>query len=168
MLTFIFCSTCCPGVFWVFQFLGRTFQLKVLPFGLKVFPWVFTRVVATLVHCRSSSPVRSSSVLLFGRLASGGGVQGSFGVSSPYDPAVVSGPWVPSELGKVFPSLHRDFRFFLGAHFDIPRLLARPSELKVLALQECFRIFPRVLWRPPSFGRNFSATLPALWSSTQV
>ena len=80
MLTFIFHSTCCPGVFWVFQFLGRAFQLKVLPFGLKVFPWVFTRVVATLVHCRSSSPVRSSSVLLFGRLASGGGVQGSFGV----------------------------------------------------------------------------------------
>ena len=114
MLTFIFHSTCCPGVFWVFQFLGRAFQLKVLPFGLKVFPWVFTRVVATLVHCRSSSPVRSSSVLLFGRLASGGGVQGSFGVSSPYDPAVVSGPWVPSELGKVFPSLHRDFRFILG------------------------------------------------------
>ena len=53
--------------------------------------------------CRSSSPVRSSSVLLSGRLASGGGVQGSFGVSSPYDPAVDSGPWVPSELGKVFP-----------------------------------------------------------------
>ena len=53
MLTFIFRSTCCPGVFWVFQFLGRTFQLKVLPFGLKVFPWVFTRVVATLVgHLR--------------------------------------------------------------------------------------------------------------------
>ena len=53
--------------------------------------------------CRSSSPVRSSSVLLCGRLASGGGVQGSFGVSSPYDPAVDSGPWVPRELGKVFP-----------------------------------------------------------------
>ena len=53
MLTFIFRSTCCPGVFWVFQFLGRSFQLKVLPFGLKVFPWVFTRVVATLVgHLR--------------------------------------------------------------------------------------------------------------------
>ena len=53
--------------------------------------------------CRSSSPVRSSSVLLSGRLASGGEVQGSFGVSSPYDPAVDSGPWVPSELGEVFP-----------------------------------------------------------------
>ena len=53
--------------------------------------------------CRSSSPVWSSSVLLSGRLASGGGVQGSFGVSSPYDPAVDSGPWVPSELGEVFP-----------------------------------------------------------------
>ena len=54
MLTFIFRSTCCPGVFWVFPgSLGRTFQLKVLPFGLKVFPWVFTRVVATLVgHLR--------------------------------------------------------------------------------------------------------------------
>ena len=53
--------------------------------------------------CRSSSPVRSSSVLLSGRLASGSGVQGSFGVSSPYDPAVDSGPGVPSELGEVLP-----------------------------------------------------------------
>ena len=36
-----------------FQFLGKTFQYKVLPFGLKDSPWVLTRVVATLVgHLR--------------------------------------------------------------------------------------------------------------------
>ena len=36
-----------------FQFLGKTFQFKVLPFGLKDSSWVFTRVVATLVgHLR--------------------------------------------------------------------------------------------------------------------
>ena len=82
------------------------------PSASRFFPWVFTRVVATLGgHLHQ---LGSSSVLLFGRLASGGGVQGSFGVSSPYDPAVVSGPWVPSDLGKVFPSLHRDFLFILG------------------------------------------------------
>ena len=43
--------------------------------------------------------------------------------SSPYDPAVVSGPWVPSELGKVFPSLHRDFRFFSWGSFWHPKVV---------------------------------------------
>ena len=36
-----------------FQFMDLTYQYKVLPFGLKDSPWVFTRVVATLVgHLR--------------------------------------------------------------------------------------------------------------------
>ena len=36
-----------------FQFMVMTYQYKVLPFGLKDSPWVFTRVVATLVgHLR--------------------------------------------------------------------------------------------------------------------
>ena len=141
--------------FWVlfFSSWAGPSNSRSCPSGLKVFPWVFTRVGGH--SCRSSSPVRSSSVLLFGRLASGGGVQGSFGVSSPYDPAVVSGPWVPSDLGKVFPSLHRDFLFILG--------LISTSQGCWLGLQSSefwlFRSvsgsFLRVLWRPPSFGRKF-------------
>ena len=36
-----------------FQFLNTTYQYKVLPFGLKDSPWLFTRVVATLMgHLR--------------------------------------------------------------------------------------------------------------------
>ena len=86
--------------------------------------------------CRSSSPVRSSSFLLSGRLASGGGVQGSFGVSSPYDPAVDSGPWVPSELEEVFPHSTETSVLSWGSSRHPKRLLARPSEHRVLALQE--------------------------------
>ena len=33
-----------------FQFLDRVFQYVALPFGLKDSPWVFTRVVATVVE----------------------------------------------------------------------------------------------------------------------
>ena len=104
--------------------------------------------------CRSSSPVRSSSVLLSGRLASGGGVQGSFGVSSPYDPAVDAGPWVPSELGKVFLTPQR-LPFYLGALFDIPRLLARPSEHRVLALQEVIQDLTKGPLAPALFWQKF-------------
>ena len=105
--------------------------------------------------CRSSSPVRSSSVLLSGRLASGGGLQGSFGVSSPYEPAVDSGPWVPSELGKVFPHSTETSVFYLGAHFDIPRLLARPSEHRVLALQEVIQDLTKGPLAPALFWQKF-------------
>ena len=84
-----------------FQFLGRTFQYKVLPFGLKDSPWVFTRVVATLV-----GHLRQLGLRLFYYLDDWLLVAESrdlLGVSSPYDPAVDSGPGVPSELGEVLP-----------------------------------------------------------------
>ena len=84
-----------------FQFMGKTFHYKVLPFGLKDSPWVFYE--SSGHSCGSSSPIGSSSLLLSGRLASCSGIQGPFGDTSSYDPAVDSGPGVPSELEEVFP-----------------------------------------------------------------
>ena len=84
-----------------FQFMDMTYQYKFLPFGLKDSPWVFTRVVATLVGPPPSSG--NSSILLSRRLALSGGVQGAFGASSSNDLAVDSGSGFPCELEEVFP-----------------------------------------------------------------
>ena len=80
-----------------FQFMDMTYQYKVLPFGLKDSPWVFTRV------CGPSPPSRNSSLLLSGRLAPSGGVQGALGASSSDDPAMDPGSGYPCELEEVFP-----------------------------------------------------------------
>ena len=91
-----------PRRFLGFQFMGKTFQYKVLPFGLKDSPWVFTRVVATLVgHLRRLGLrlfyyldnwllVAESRVLLESHLRTT--LQ-----------TVDSGPGVSCELGEVFP-----------------------------------------------------------------
>ena len=84
-----------------FQFMDMTYQYKVLPFGLKDSPWVFTRVVATLVGLLRRP--RNSSLLLSGRLAPSGGVQGALGASSSEDPAMDPGSRFPCELEEVFP-----------------------------------------------------------------
>ena len=112
MLTFIFRSTCCPGVFWVFQFLGRTFQLKVLPFGLKVFPWVFTRVVATLVGHLRQLGLRLFYYLDVWLLVAESRDLLEFLLRTTllwFRDLGFLVNWV-----KFFPSLHRDFLFILG------------------------------------------------------
>ena len=115
-----------------FQFLGRTFQFKVLPFGLKVFPWVFTRVVATLV-----GHLRQLGLRLFYYLDVWLLVAESRDLLESHLRATLLWTrdlgflvnWVKSSLTP------QRLPFYLGAHFDIPRLLARPSEHRVLALQ---------------------------------
>ena len=79
--------------------MDMTYQYEVLPFGLKDSPWVFTRVVATLVgHLRR---LGLRVFLLSGRLAPSGGVQGALGASSSDDPAMDPGSEVPGELEEV-------------------------------------------------------------------
>ena len=116
-----------------FQFLGRTFQYKVLPFGLKDSPWVFTRVVATLVgHLRQLGLrlfyylddwllVAESRDLLESHLRTTLLWTRDLGFLVNWEKSSLTPQRLPS---------------YLGAHLDIPRLLARPSEHRVLALQE--------------------------------
>ena len=53
--------------------------------------------------CGPSPPSRNSSLLLSGRLAPSGGVQGALGASSSDDPAMDPGSGFPCELEEVFP-----------------------------------------------------------------
>ena len=135
-----------------FQFLGRTFQFKVLPFGLKVSPWVFTRVVATLVgHLRQLGLrlfyyldvwllVAESRDLLESHLRTTLLWTRDLGF-------LVN--WVKSSLTP------QRLPFYLGAHFDIPRLLARPSEHRVLALQEVIQDLTKGPLAPALFWQKF-------------
>ena len=137
-----------------FQFMDMTYQYKVLPFGLKDSPWVFTRVVATLV-----GHLRRLGLRVFYYLDD----------------------WLLVAESKEFLDLHlqttlqwtQDLGFlvnwkksflvpqrlpsYLGAQLDIPNLLARPLEHRVLALQSLIRdltggcLAPALLWpSPPS------------------
>ena len=133
-----------------FQFLGRTFQYKVLPFGLKDSPWVFTRVVATLVgHLRQLGLrlfyylddwllVAESRDLLESHLRTTLLWTRDLGFLVNWEKSSLTPQRLPS---------------YLGAHLDIPRLLARPSEHRVLALQEVIRdltkgpLAPALLWQ---------------------
>ena len=53
--------------------------------------------------CGPSPPSRNASLLLSGRLAPSGGVQGAFGASSSNDPAMDPGSGFPCELEEIFP-----------------------------------------------------------------
>ena len=116
-----------------FQFMGKTFPYKVLPFGLKDSPWVFTRVVATLVgHLRRLGLrlfyylddwllVAESRDLLESHLRTTLQWTRDLGFLVNWEKSSLTPQRLPS---------------YLGAQLDIPRLLARPLEHRVLALQE--------------------------------
>ena len=47
-----------------FKFLGKAYTYKVLPFGLKDSPWVFSRIVATVIgHLRLQGIFKESSTI---------------------------------------------------------------------------------------------------------
>ena len=112
---------------------GKTFQYKVLPFGLKDSPWVFMRVVATLV-----GHLRRLGLRLFYYLDDWLLVAESRDLLETHLRTILQWNrdlgflvnWKKSSLTpQRLPS-------YLGAQLDIPRLLARPLEHRVLALQE--------------------------------
>ena len=104
-----------------------------LPFGLKNSPWVFMRVLTTVVEflCKA----RGSYVLLPRRLAHSRRVKKPSFVLSVSCVTQSTGSGVPGELEKVFARASESTGFFLGAVLDIPRRLARPTEHTVVALQ---------------------------------
>ena len=133
-----------------FQFMDLTYQYEVLPFGLKDSPWVFTRVVATLVgHLRRLGLrvfyylddwllVAESKELL--ELLLQTTLQWTQDLRFLVN-------WKKSSLvPQRLPS-------YLGAQLDIPNLLARPLEHRVLALQAVIRdltggcLAPALLWQ---------------------
>ena len=102
--------------------------------------------------CGPSPPSRNSSLLLSGRLAPSGGVQGALGASSSDDPAMDPGSRFPCELEEVFPGTAETSCLSRGAAGH-PNLLARPLEHRVLALQSVIRdltsgwLYSALLWQ---------------------
>ena len=119
-----------------FQFLGLSYQYVVLPFGLKDSPWVFTRVVATLVaHLRRLGLrmfyylddwllVAESKELLESHLQTALRWTQDLGFLVNWEKSAL----VPQRL----PS-------YLGAQLDFPNMLTRPLEHRVLSLQTVIR-----------------------------
>ena len=131
-----------------FQFMGKTFQYKVLPFGLKDSPWVFTRVVATLVgHLRRLVLrlfyylddwllVAESRVLLESHLrttlraqsvGSPGGDSGSRQGSFGYSPLVAEISRPPCQLRGHSPQLQAADEASSASSFAVFHPLGRPS-----------------------------------------
>ena len=115
-----------------FQFMDMTYQYKVLPFGLKDSPWVFTRVVATLV-----GHLRRLGIRVFYYLDDWLLVAESKELLELHLQTTLL--WT-QDLGflvnwKKSSLVPQRLPAYLGAQLDIPNLLARPLEHRVLALQ---------------------------------
>ena len=119
-----------------FSFMDMTYQYEVLPFGLKDSPWVFTRVVATLVgHLRCLGLqvfyylddwllVAESKELLELHLQMTLQWTQDLGFLVNWKKTSLTAQRIPS---------------YLGAQLDITNLLARPLEHRVLAVQGVIR-----------------------------
>ena len=101
----------------------------------------------SVYSCGPSPPSRTPSLLLSGRLAPSDGVQGALGASSSDDPAMDPGSGIPGELEEVF-----------SGTAETPFLSRDSAGHPVLGIS------PAVAWLPPSYGQNFSAISPALWT----
>ena len=133
-----------------FAFQGVTYQYKVLPFGLKDSPWVFSRVVATLIaHLRRLGLrifyylddwllVAESKELLESHLRIMVSITQSVGFLVNFQKSSLSPQRLPS---------------YLGALIDIPNQLARPLDHRVVALQSLVQDLtssqsaPALLWQ---------------------
>ena len=133
-----------------FKFLGKAYTYKVLPFGLKDSLWVFSRIVATVIgHLRlqgirifyylddwlliaESRPLLESHLLTTLQLSQRLGF-------------IVN--WKKSMLTP------QRMPIYLGASLDIPRLIARPVEHRVVTLQALIEeltmswVAPALLWQ---------------------
>ena len=142
-----------------FSFLGRTYLYQVLPFGLKDSPWVFTRLVATVIaHLRLLGirifyylddwlVVASSRDLLLSHLRTTLQVTQSLGFLINWKKSSL----VPLRL----PS-------YLGAHLDIPHQLARPLDHRISSLLSVIQELLTSGSAPASLWQRFLGHLASL------
>ena len=115
-----------------FQFQGRTYQYRVLPFGLRDSPWVFTRLVASLVGY-----LRLRGVRIFHYLDDWLVVAGSEALLFDHLDLVLRtaqqlGFLINWEKSSLIP---QRCPVYLGAVLNFPSRLARPSDRRILALR---------------------------------
>jgi len=132
------------------MFLDQTYCYKVLPFGLKDSPWVFSRLVATVMGHLRLLGIRifyylddwlllaEDKCLLESHLQVTLQLTQSLGFIINWNKSALEPLRIPS---------------YLGAQLDIPCLLARPLEHRVEALQSVIqalvskRMAPALLWQ---------------------
>ena len=122
--------------FFGFQFMDMTYQYKVLPFDLKDSPWVFTRVVATLVGHLRRLGVRVFYYLDDWLLVAESKELLELHLQTTLQWTQDLGFLVKWKKSSLVP---QRIPAYLGAQLDIPNLLARPLEHRVLALQSVIR-----------------------------
>ena len=133
-----------------FRFLEQTYLYKVLPFGLKDSPWVFTRLVATVI-----GHLRLLGIRIFYYLDDWLIVASSRDLLETHLKVVLE---VSQNLGflinwKKSSLSPQRLPVYLGAVLDIPRLLARPRDSRIEVLQSVVQelVFldsaPALLWQ---------------------
>ena len=142
-----------------FSFLDQTYSYKVLPFGLKDSPWVFTRLVATLIAFLRLQGIRiyyylddwlivaTSRDLLLSHLHRTLEITQSLGF-------LIN--WKKSSLNP------QRLPCYLGARLDIPRLLARPQDHRISALRALIQRLTTSPSAPASLWQKFLGHLASL------
>ena len=133
-----------------FRFQGKTYVYKVLPFGLKDSPWVFSRLVATVI-----AHLRLQGIRIFYYLDDWLIVAESQSVLQSHLRTTLQ---LVQNLGFIVNLKKSVFTpqkmpVYLGASLDIRRLIARPVEPRVLVLQSLIQelvaspTVPALLWQ---------------------
>ena len=119
-----------------FHFMGRTYQFRALPFGLSPAPYVFARVVITVVkHCRQQG--MRLHAYLDDWLQPSISQSLSFQQRDQLLQTVLSLGFVPNwDKSELIPS--QTF-CFLGARFDLEKGMIGPSLDRILRLQTLIR-----------------------------
>ena len=138
-----------------FKFLDKTYVYKVLPFGLKDSPWVFSRIVATVI-----AHLRLQGIQIFCYLDDWLLIAESQSLLQSHLQATLQ---LAQSLGfivnlKNLVLTPQRMPIYLGASLDIPRLIACLVERRVVALQSLIQeltaspTVPALLWQRP-FGQ---------------
>ena len=142
-----------------FSFQDRTYLYKVLPFGLKDSPWVFTRLVATVIAYLRLQGIRifyylddwlvvaSSQDLLVSHLRLTLEVTQRLGFLINWKKSFLVPQRIPC---------------YLGACLDIPLLLARPQDHRIMALQSLIQELVSSGSAPASLWQKFLGHLTSL------
>ena len=133
-----------------FKYLDKTYVYKVLPFGLKDSPWVFSQIVATVI-----AHLRLQGIRIFYYLDDWLIVAESQSLLQSHLQVTLQ---LAKDLGFIV-NLQKSMLtpqrmpIYLGASLDIPRLIARPVERRVVALQSLIQELiaspsvPALLWQ---------------------
>ena len=130
-----------------FKYLDKTYVYKVLPFGLKDSPWVFSWTVATVI-----AHLRLQGIRIFYNLDDWLIVAESQSLLQSHLQVTLQVLGFIVNLQKSMLTPQR-MPIYLGASLDIPRLIARPMERRVVALQSLIQELiaspsvPALLWQ---------------------